>query len=204
MTLAKGDDVIDTPRLTLRRFRPDDLAFITRIHADPRVVRYLGTGLPRTPEQARAFLDNTLGTYERYAVGQLAVVRKSDGVTIGRSGLMFLEVELPPHELPEPRAYSRGAAPPGTRVALEHELGYTLDPAVWGNGYATEAAGAVFRYARNRLGLTRIISVIHAENAASLRVARAFGLEREDSVSMSGRSFGRYRWPSEELTPPRA
>ena len=196
MTLATGDASIETPRLTLRRLRPDDLGFFTRIHLDPRVTRYLGTGLPRSAERSRAWLDNTLATYERSALGQLAVVRKSDGETIGRCGLTCLEMELPPHELPQPRAYTQpGAAPPGTRVAVERELGYTFDPAVWGHGYASEVAGAVFSYAREQLGIARIISIIHAQNAASLGVARKFGLQREDAVWMSGRSFDRYRWP---------
>ena len=196
MTLASGDALIETPRLTLRRLRPDDLAFITRIHSDPRVRRYLGSGLPLSAEESRAVLDNILASYERSALGQLAVVRRSDGETIGRCGLGYMEIELPPHELPQPRGYARpGAAPPTTPVAVERELGYTFDSAVWGNGYASEAAGAVFRYARERLGIARIISIIHAENAASLGVARKFGLEREDTVWMSGRPFDRYRWP---------
>jgi RimJ/RimL family protein N-acetyltransferase len=196
MTLANGDVSIETPRLTLRRLRPDDLAFIARIHSDPRVRRYLGSGLPLTAEGSRAFLESILTSYERVALGQLAVVRKSDGETIGRCGLSYMEIELSPHELPQPRAYSgRGAAPPGTSIAVEHELGYTFDAAVWGNGYASEAAGAVFHYARKSLGIARIISVIHPENAASLGIARKFGLEREDSVWMGGRSFDRYRWP---------
>ena len=196
MTLASGDALIETPRLTLRRLRPDDLAFITRIHSDARVRRYLGSGLPLSAKESRAFLDNILASYERIALGQLAVVRRSDGETIGRCGLSYMEIELPPHELPQPRAYTRpGAAPPTTPVAVERELGYTFDFAVWGNGYASQAAGAVFRYARERLGIARIISIIHAENAASLGVARKFGLEREDAVWMSGRPFDRYRWP---------
>ena len=196
MTLASGDASIETPRLTLRRLQPGDLAFITRIHADPRVRRYLGSGRPLSADESRAFLDNVLASYERIGLGQLAVVRKSDGETIGRCGLGYMEIELPPHELPEPRVYTRpGAAPSGTRVAVERELGYTFDSAVWGNGYATEAADAVCRYARERLGIARIISIIHPENGASLGVARKLGLEREDAVWMSGRSFDRYRWP---------
>ena len=124
MTLACGDAPIETPRLTLRRLRSDDLAFVTRIHSDPRVRRYLGSGLPLSAEESRAFLDSILASYERIALGQLAVVRKSDGETIGRRALSYMEIELPPHELPEPRAYTRpGAAPPGIRVAVERELG---------------------------------------------------------------------------------
>ena len=53
----------------------------------------------------------------------------------------------------------------------------------------------MFRYARQRLGIGRIASIIHTESAASLGVARKFGLEREDTILMSGRSFDGYRWP---------
>jgi [ribosomal protein S5]-alanine N-acetyltransferase len=195
-TLACGDASLETPRLTLRRLRPDDLAFSSRLHSDPRVRRHLGSGRPLTAEASRAFLESILASYERIGLGQLAVVRKSDGDTIGRCGLSYMEIEPPPHELPQPRAYTRpGAAPPGTRVAVERGLGYTFDSAVWGNGDASEAAGAVFHDARERLGIARIISVIDAENAASLGVARKCGLEREDAVWMSGRAFDRYRWP---------
>ena len=196
MTLARGDGSIETPRLTLRRLAPDDLAFLTRIHADQRVRRYLGDGQPLSAERSRAFLDSILAHSERSGLGQLAVIRTSDGAIIGRCGLSYMEIELPPHELPPPRAFTRpGTAPPGTRVAVEHELGYTFDAAVWGSGYASEAAGAVFRYARKRLGIARIISIIHPDNAASLGVARTCGLQREDAIWMSGRSFDRYRWP---------
>jgi RimJ/RimL family protein N-acetyltransferase len=180
----------------LRRFLPADLDFITRINSDPRVRRYLRRGRPLSAGESRASLDNAMASYERIGLGPLAVVRKSDGETIGRCGLNYMEIELPPHELAQPRVHTRpGAAPPGTRVAVERELGYVFDSAVWGNGYASEAAGAVLRYAREHLNIARIISIIHPENAASLGVARKLGLEREDAVWMGGRSFDRYRWP---------
>jgi ribosomal-protein-alanine N-acetyltransferase len=196
VTLAQGDPPIETQRLRLRRLCPNDLSFLTRIHSDPLVRRFLGSGRPLSAKESQANLEGVLANYERLALGQLAVIRKSDGETIGRCGLSYMAIELPPHDLALPRVYTRpDAVPSGARVALERELGYTFDSAVWGNGYATEAAGAVFRYSRERLGITRVISVIHADNAASLGVARKLGLAREDSVSMSGRSFERYRWP---------
>src|ERR1700735_5284589 len=94
MTLAHGTDRRESARLILRRIAPDDLPFFTRIHALPEVAQYLyPEGRPRSPEQTAAFLKATLASYEQFALGYLAVLRKEDGALIGRCGLMDLVVE---------------------------------------------------------------------------------------------------------------
>jgi len=47
--------------------------------------------------------------------------------------------------------FGREEAPAGVELILECELGYTFDPAVWGQGYANEAAQGVRDYARDGL-----------------------------------------------------
>src|SRR5690349_14979510 len=96
MTLAHGTDRIESPRLVLRRIAPDDLPFFTRIHAIPDVVRYTGHGRPRSVEETEAWLRSTLKGYEELELGQLAVVRKADGVLLGRCGLSDLVVDAHP------------------------------------------------------------------------------------------------------------
>ena len=94
MTLARGTDRLESARLVLRRIAPDDLPFFTRIHALPEVARHLYPGgRPRSAEQVAAWLQATLESYERLALGYLAVLRKEDGALIGRCGLMELVVE---------------------------------------------------------------------------------------------------------------
>lgn len=194
MTLAADDPSLETPRLLLRRMRMEDLDFYTRLHADPEVARYTGPGRPRTPEESRALVESTLRFYDELGLGQLAVVRKSDGELIGRCGLTYFEIEdLPAGSGRTPRAsYLQGSIPGGI---VERELGYTLARAAWGQGYATEAAGAVFRYTQEKLHLPRVISIIHPDNAASLNVARKLGLRLLDHVRMNDADCGRYLWP---------
>jgi Acetyltransferase (GNAT) domain len=60
---------------------------------------------------------------------------------------------------------------PRDRERADDELGYTFDPAVWGQGFATEAARRVRNYARDVLRLSYLISAILPENARSRRVA---------------------------------
>ncbi len=57
----------------------------------------------------------------------------------------------------------------------EPELGYLFRPAAEGRGYATEAVQAARAHAFTALGLTRVVSYIAPENAASARLAHRVG-----------------------------
>jgi [ribosomal protein S5]-alanine N-acetyltransferase len=196
MTLARGDDHIESERLVLRRIVPEDFAFYARMHAIPAVARYLGHGRPRSREESLAWLQATLRSYEDHALGQLAVMRKADGLLIGRCGLSDLIVESCSVSDGVPRAwFQRAEAPADAQVVFERELGYTLDPEYWRHGYATEAARCVFNYACAVLNESRIVSLIHAGNERSLRVAARLGLRRERCVEVMERAFDQYVWP---------
>ncbi len=82
-------------------------------------------------------------------------------------------------------------------VDLEYlpELGYTFGKENWGKGYASEAARCVYEYTCSKLKLEKIMSVIYAENKASLGVAQKFGVQYIDQVELAGRPFDRYHWP---------
>ena len=195
MTLAHATGRIESPRLVLRRIAPADLLFFTRIHAIPDVVRYTGHGRPRGPEETEAWLQSTLKGYEELELGQLAVVRKSDGVLLGRCGLSDLVVDANAAAGTIPRAwFGRSQAPAGLTLIQERELGYTFDLAQWGHGYATEAAQCVFAYARDVRKLARVISVIDGENVRSLRVAERAGLRREGEIDVLGRILIVFVW----------
>ena len=83
------------------------------------------------------------------------------------------------------------------RVALtfETELGYTLDPAAWGQGFATEAARCVRDYARDVLRLPYAISAIHPQNVRSRRVAERGGARAAGQMDAVGFTWDRWVWP---------
>lgn len=196
MTLAAGAESIESERLVLRRIELDDFEFFSRLHADPDVARYLGLGRPRTPEESVDWMRATLATYESLSLGQLAVVRKSDRVLVGRCGLSDLAVEARPAATALPRAwYDRAAAPADIELQFECELGYTFERSQWGQGYASEAARCVFDYACGVRRLPRVVSLIHPDNVRSLRVARRFALTTEDVVLLGDSSRVRLVWP---------
>jgi ribosomal-protein-alanine N-acetyltransferase len=196
MTLARDTHRIESERLTLRRIEPADLEFFTHIHADPEVARYLAHGKPRSAQESLAWLQSLLRTYDDCSLGQLAVLRKSDGALIGRCGLSDLAVEAKPRVATHPRGwYQREDAPANADLRFECELGYTFHRDSWGHGYASEAARCVFNYSRDVLKLPRIVSLIHPDNLRSLRVAERFGVQREDVVEVMSRPFVRFVWP---------
>jgi ribosomal-protein-alanine N-acetyltransferase len=197
MTLAHGTDRLESERLVLRRVAPDDLPFFTRIHALPEVAEHLyPRGRPRSPEETAAWLHYTLKSYEQLALGYLAVVRKEDYALIGRCGVMDMVVEsaAPEHGIRK-GWFGREEAPPGVALTFEVELGYTFDPAVWRQGFATEAARCVRDYARDVLRLPYAVSAILPQNARSRRVAERSGASAAGQMDVVGLTWDRYVWP---------
>jgi RimJ/RimL family protein N-acetyltransferase len=164
--------VIQTERLLLRPLERGDLEWYARFQVDPHVTRYLTPG-GRTldgDEAARLF-ERALRVYPTDGFGHLAVVRKDDRTPIGRCGLLVWEVD----------PWRPSSHAEATR-ATEVEIGWMLGRDYWGCGYATEAAVAVRADAFGRLGLSRLVSLIHPDNNASIRVAEKLGMARDRVV----------------------
>jgi RimJ/RimL family protein N-acetyltransferase len=125
------------------------------------------------------------------------VTRKSDGALLGRCGCSHLETPVEP----EPDGtylgyYYPARAPQGTKHIVQQELGYTLDRAAWGNGYAREAVRAMWNYFSSRRPGLQIVSLIHPDNTRSIRLASSFGVKRVDRINYVGRIYDRYVWPA--------
>lgn len=147
---------LETERLILRRWQPSDLEGLAAIDADPEVMRYIGDGSVRTPDETRAALARMQAAWDERGYGHFAVQRRDDGALAGWVGLAV------PAFLPE--------------VLPAVEIGWRLGRAQWGQGFATEAARAVLAFGFREVGLERVISIGHVDNAASLRVMAKLGL----------------------------
>jgi RimJ/RimL family protein N-acetyltransferase len=72
------------------------------------------------------------------------------------------------------------------RAGLEDvDIGYAFLPRFWSRGYAVEAAQAVKAYAREVVGLTRIVAITDPANQRSIRVLEKLGLRFEKMVRLS-------------------
>ncbi|MGH7733573.1 MAG: GNAT family N-acetyltransferase, partial [Gemmatimonadales bacterium] len=69
------------------------------------------------------------------------------------------------------------------------EIGWRLDPAVWGRGLATEGAAALLDYGFEQVGESEILSIYEPENRASGRVMEKVGMHflRDTVHPFSGR-----------------
>lgn len=181
----------------MRRICADDFEFFASIHADATVAQYLGNGRPRSQEDSRIWFDELIESYARTGLGQLAVLRRSDGELLGRCGLSGLAVEVGAATGAPRRAwYIRSQIPPDARVNSEPELGYTFARSAWGNGYATEAARGILDCAREQLNISEVVSLIHPDNSRSLRVSDRFGAKLDGSLELAGRLFNRFVVPT--------
>jgi RimJ/RimL family protein N-acetyltransferase len=137
-----------------------------------------------------------LESYEQLTLGSLAVLRKEDGALIGRCGSMDLVVESAPPEHGIRRGwFGRAQAPAGVALTSECELGYTFDPAVWGQGFGTEAVRCVRDYARDVLRRSYAVSAILPQNARARPVAERSGVRAAGQMEVGGLAWDRYVWP---------
>jgi len=78
-------------------------------------------------------------------------------------------------------------------------LGWRYARRVWGNAYATEAAGAVLDYGISTLKLSGIVAESAVENIGSVRVIERIGMQFEAFGEVRGRKTVRYRQPNEPI-----
>lgn len=157
--------ILETKRLTLRRFREADIPeLIPLIGAREVAATTLRIPHPYTQRDALEFLTG-------YAKGPdlvLAIVLRAQGRLCGGIGL-------------HPEKQHQRA-----------ELGYWIGFPYWGHGYATEAAQAVMRYGFEQLQLNRIFATHFKENRASEKVLTKLGMRHEGCMRQHVLKWGQF------------
>ncbi|MDT0612250.1 GNAT family N-acetyltransferase [Streptomyces lancefieldiae] len=157
MTLATP--ILHTARLRLRPFTDADAGPLYALHSSAHVLRYWDSA-PWT-ERARAehFIAVCRKLADEGTGARVAIDRASDGAFVGWCALVEWD--------------------PNYRSA---SLGYVLDDAMWGHGYATEAAHALLQWAFDTLDLNRVQAETDTRNVASARVLEKIGFVREGTL----------------------
>lgn len=149
--------VLTTERLILRPWREDDLEPFAALNADPDVMRFFPSLLDR--EQSDAMAHRLAGRIVDNGWGLWAAEVKDGAPFIGFIGLQPIPFDA--HFTP----------------ALE--VGWRLDKAFWGRGYAPEGARAALDYAFRTLGYDEVVSMTIPVNQPSQRVMQKLGLTRD-------------------------
>lgn len=131
MTRASGFE-LETPRLALRPFAPEDVEDFHRVLTEPKVRRFLLDDSVVSRAWAEETIRRSTELFETAGYGLWAVRERGSTSLAGFAG------------------YWHFFAPP------QVQLLYGIAPAHWSRGFASEAARAVIRHGFEQLGFEEI------------------------------------------------
>lgn len=150
--------VMDTERLRIREETVEDVEELYRIYREPEITRYMEDLFPTIEEEKHYAQDYRKYVYEFYDFGIWVLEELDTGTIIGRAGIEYKE-EL------------------GSDCA---ELGFVIEKAKQGKGYAREACEAILHYAKEELGLTGIYASANQNNTASIKLLLRLGFCKKE------------------------
>jgi RimJ/RimL family protein N-acetyltransferase len=153
----------ETARLIIRQLTIEDAPFILQLLNTPTWITFIGNRNINGLGDARNYLVNgPLSSYSQHGFGLYLVYLKEENIPIGMTGLI-------------------------KRATLDDvDLGFAFLPEYTGKGYAAEAAEAVLDYAKQTLGLPRIVAIVMAQNTSSTALLNKLGLRYEKMILLPG------------------
>ena len=150
---------LNTPRLTLRAFVPEDAGAVHEALQDIEMARTTAMIPHPYPEgAAEAWIDTHAGMHASGEGVVLAITQRDGGALVGA---VSISIDL---------THRRG------------ELAYWVGRTHWGRGYATEAAAALTRWGFDTMGLHRVHAAHMTRNPASGAVLRKIGMRHEGTL----------------------
>lgn len=147
--------MIETERLILRRWRPEDAQAMFELCKDPDIGPAAGWAPHKNAEESRYIIENVLSGPEAYAICFKEDVDKPVGC-----------IELKMHsDLAE--------------TDDECEFGYWLGKPYWGQGIMPEAAKVLIKRAFTEIGMKRIWLGFYDGNNKSERVCQKLGFKHQ-------------------------
>ena len=168
--------ILQTSRLLVREFVPEDADALTLVLSDAETMRYYPA--PYDRDGVEQWIERNRQRYCDDGVGLWAMELIKRQEVIGDCGIILQEVD-------------------GERL---YEIGYHLRRDFWGRGLATEAAIACREWGFGHLKTERLISLIRPDNLPSRRVAERNGMTLWKEVNWRGLRHCVYS--IEKQTPP--
>lgn len=159
-----GDEELLTARLALRRPERHDAGAIFAIHSDLRACLHNPSDALASREEAERLFERWDEHWRRFGFAYWVVRWRGAAAPVGFCGVKVMRFA-------------------GQRVL---NLLYRLDPAVWGDGVASEAATAAVTLASRRHPEYPLIARVRPRNVASQRVAVHAGLIRAGHLDQPG------------------
>jgi len=160
--------ILETERLLLRTLNIEDVPHLYSFFSDAETMRFYPS--IRTLRETQQFVERQMQRYVMDGIGPWAVTLKPENELIGYCGLVNQIVDS----------------------ADEVEIGYLIAREHWRKGFASEAAIGCRDYGFQRLGLSRLISLIDPANIASIGVSRKVGMSLEKRSLWQGKWMNVY------------
>jgi len=170
-------DELETTRLRLRLFVSEDAGELSLITGDAEVMKFIGEGLPLSEDETQGNLASIIGGFKKRGFGRWAVIHKELDKLIGYCG------------------FASGDPQIGVEIA------YLLARPYWGQGLASEAAGACLRYGFEVLQLDSIGGVTRPGNDKSQRVLERLGMKYVSQAVYFGYDCVHYSLAQSEFRP---
>ena len=140
----------------------EDIELAYGLWTDARVRHFLFDDRIISRADACSLIEASLVNFERCGYGLWLAFTREGRCLIGFAGCLRPEGEAP-------------------------SLIYGVQPDCWGKGYATEAAGAVLRYALESLAVPLVKADVDEPNVTSVRVLEKLGMRRTGCAIVAGR-----------------
>lgn len=155
--------ILETDRLILQEFSPDDVKFILELVNSPGWLQFIGDRNIKTSAQAEEYLSNgPIKSYQQNGFGLWKAKLKTDNTPVGMCGL--LKREKPSYI----------------------DIGFAMLPQFSALGYGFEAASATMKYAKHTLKIEKVVATTDPNNIASIRLLNKLGLRFEKTISSPG------------------
>jgi RimJ/RimL family protein N-acetyltransferase len=155
---------IETDRLILSPPTVADFASLTALWGNADAVRFI-SGQPSTREESWSRLLRYIGHWHAFGFGFFSMREKLTGAHVGELGFADFQREMTP--------------------SLDGftEAGWVVNPAHWGQGYATEGLSAAIAWYATLADARPLACMISPENLASIRLAHKAGFRHWTDTS---------------------
>jgi [ribosomal protein S5]-alanine N-acetyltransferase len=152
---------METGRLELRPCRMDDLQIIHQLWTNDHIRHFLFDNQIISLDEARTFVERSIISFRESGYGVWLVHLRGNDQPIGFAGFL-------------------------RSGETEPSLIYGIHPDHVGNGYATEAAGAVLNYGLRELRLPKVRADVDEPNRISMRVLEKLGMKQVERKIING------------------
>lgn len=155
--------ILQTERLSLRRFDIDDAPFIYELLNQPAFKEFIGDKGVSSLQEAETYIeDGPLTSYRKYGFGPYLAEDTALRIPVGMNGFFKRD------NLDQP------------------DIGFAFLERYFRQGFAMESALGLLQYARDSLGLPEVVAIVDDQNGRSIGLIEKLGFEFQRIYRMPG------------------